>query len=361
MSTPAHNTMEVNTSASIAAFQAKSAAEKVLSYMWYIHVLVSVNTEARLRAKIALVLDEHSVSPAAAASPEATFVNQHSEPDRQNQQQQQSSHDLTDHLILGLFSRNILSRLVDTAPVFAQADGYACILADVPVVFREEFCRRLYMLLFRRRIVEWPHGIDVPEPAIAATEPVVDVVAPVKVEDTCPSSETEQEDDVGGAALDGSTETMDEGLDSPAASHRPGASVWHQTPSLSSWDGDDIAYMERAAYFGTAANPVPMNYFADWEWSRDGCGPQGGFDEYNVLGERLSAPLPSPQDQGRKLGEDFRVSLHRHKVVSLRWKTGRKKKRKKKDVTGDRRVPYPQTRPSGTWVQSPRLVILQLT
>ncbi|KAJ4414598.1 hypothetical protein N0V82_007840 [Gnomoniopsis sp. IMI 355080] len=176
--------MEVNTSASIAAFQAKSATDKILSYMWYIHVLVSVNTEARLRAKIAFVLD-HSVSPAAAAaSPNATFVNHPSEPDKQDGQQPQLFHDLTDHLILCLFSHKILARLVDTAPVFAQADGYACILADVPVVFREEFCRRLYMLLFRRRIVEWPHGIDVPEPAIAATEPVVDVVTPVKLKDT---------------------------------------------------------------------------------------------------------------------------------------------------------------------------------
>ncbi|KAJ4391472.1 hypothetical protein N0V93_005089 [Gnomoniopsis smithogilvyi] len=291
MSKPAQHTMEINRSASIDAFQAKSAADKVLSYMWYIHVLVSVNTEARLRARIAVAIG-HSVSPDTCSK--SSFIDQRKGPDRQNQPQ--PFHDLTDHLILWLFSHNVLSRLVDIAPVFAQANGYACILTDIPVFFHEEFCRRLYMLLFSKRIVEWPHGIDVPEPAIAAAEPFIFVDAPVELEDTHLSPELEHED-VGDARLDGAMEDKGESFESPASSYRPAASIWPQTPSLSSWDGNNVAYMERATYFGTVSSPLPMNYFADWDWSREDSSPQGSLDESRMSGARLNTSSLDLHDQ----------------------------------------------------------------
>lgn len=299
--------MEVNTSASIAAFQAKSAADKILSYMWYIHVLVSVNTEARLRARMALVL-EGPLSPA--PSPERTFIDQRNGADRQDQPK--PLHDLTDHLILWLFSRNILTRLVDDAPVLAQANGYACILVDVPMFFREEFCRRLYTLLFSQRIVEWPHGIDVPTPVIEAARSVGVVDAPVELEGTDLLPDLQQED-VGGAGLDRVMEDKDEDLESTASSYRPAASIWLQTPNLRSWDDDDIAHIEPVTYFGTVSNPLLMDYFADWDCSRNRCGPQDSLNKYSVSAEQLKAPCPSPQDQPRSFGKGPEVSLHRQK------------------------------------------------
>lgn len=319
MSTPAKNIMNVNTPASIAAFQAKSAADKVLSYMWYIHVLVSVNTESRLRTKISRVL-EHSVSPNASTSfPESTFSS------NDQQQQQHPLLDLADHLVLWTFSHTVLTRLVDVPPVYAQANGYTCMLADIPVPLREEFCRRLYTLLFSQHIVEWPHGIDVPEPCIPAAEPVlagatavVDDV-PIKLEDNTPPSSVEdregKENIFGSARLDGDMESKDDQLSgsSTSSSLRPAASIWLQTPSLSSWDsGEDIAHMERATHFGTISSPLPMDHFADWEWSRNESGlHRGSIDERSVSGVQLMAPFPSPQQQqqqGRILHETFQVS-----------------------------------------------------
>lgn len=324
MSTPAQNTMNVNTPASIAAFQAKSAADKVLSYMWYIHVLVSVNTESRLRTKISRVL-EHPVSPNDSSTEStdstASFNHHHHQP----------SLNLIDHLVLWLFSHTILTRLVDVPPVYAQANGYTCILADVPVDLREEFARRLYTLLFSQHIVEWPHGIDVPEPCIPAAEPVVgpatvDDVS-VKLEDTTPLSSGQQEDQdgdkksFGGAGLDGVMESKgEEGSKSPASSFRPAASIWLQTPGLSSWDNDeDIAHMERATYFGTVSSPLPMDYFADWEWSRNGSGPhRGSIDEQSVSGVQLKAPFPSPLQQQQQQQQQQHISFDRIVQVSPR-------------------------------------------
>lgn len=305
MSTPAHHTMEVNTPASIAAFQAKSTADKVLSYMWYIHVLVSVNTEARLRARIAPVLEDRvALAFSNAASPEDfTYVQQTTIPDGQGQHQ--PAHDLTDHLVLWLFNHAILARLVATAPVFAKANSYARILADVPVRCREEFCRRLYTLLFSKRIVEWPHGIDVPEPAIAAAEPIV---VDIESEDTTHFSSTHEQADADGAERDEAMEDQGEGCASMGSSLRRAASSWMGTPSLGSWDGDDTMHTERAAYVGTGSNPLPKNYFADWEWSRTGCGPQASVDDYHVSGEQLKAPFSSPQEQGGPPNEVLEVS-----------------------------------------------------
>ncbi|ROW17450.1 hypothetical protein VPNG_00580 [Cytospora leucostoma] len=98
---------------------------KSISYMWYIHVLVKVNTEDRLR--------DHT-APVARID------------------------DLTDHLVLRFFDDEVLGRLVDTTPLFEHADAYARILKGVPERFREECCRRLYVLLFTMCIVEWPSG-----------------------------------------------------------------------------------------------------------------------------------------------------------------------------------------------------------
>lgn len=314
--------MEVNTPASIRAFRAKSAADKVLSYMWYIHVLVSVNTETRLRANIAPLLEE-SVPPSSVlpASPDGTYVDRPGEHDRQDQEQQQqpqqpqqSRHCLTDHLVLWLFNHDTLPRLIDTAPVFAQANGYARILAAIPVSFHEEFCRRLYTLLFSKRIVEWPHDIDVPEPAIAAAEPAVVVVdeVPIGWEDTHHYDPKHEHQDVRGADLDGVMEDKDEEERAlPATLLRPAASLWLQTPSLSSWDGNDIPPMERAAHFGTVSHPLPTDYFTDWAWSRNGSGPQVCVDEHESSGAQLKAPFSSPQTRGSALPGTLQVGRSR--------------------------------------------------
>lgn len=352
--------MEVNTPASIAAFRTKSAADKILSYMWYIHVLVSVNTETRLRAKTALVLKQHCVL-SVPTSPEDTFIDQPSEPgtqDQQQQQQQQPSHDLTDHLILGLFDHNILARLVDTAPVFAQANGYARILAEVPEPFREEFCRRLYTLLFSKHIVEWPQGIDVPEPVIAAAKPIIVVDIPVESEEDTHLSPEHEQEEIGGAGLDGIMEDKDDDFGSPGSSLRPSASIWLQTPSCSSWDGDDITHMERAAYFGTVSNPLPMNYFADWEWSRNGSGPQNTVNEHDMSCDQLKVPFPSPQKQDRKTSGVLQVSRCRDVGFSLLVK---RLKGRGSLVSSTLSLGFAgfrtQTRPSGTWVRSPRMYL----
>lgn len=331
MSTPAQNTMNVNTPASIAAFQAKSAADKVLSYMWYIHVLVSVNTESRLRTKISRVLEEHFVSPNASSSPGSASSfddQQRKSPDSHNQQQQQQPLlDLTDHLVLWTFSQTILTRLIDVPPVYAQANGYTCILADVPVPLREEFCHHLYTLLFSQHIVEWPHGIDVPEPCIPAAQPVLGAAAPAANDDVPTKLDNntqnfspvedrgEGENNPGGAGLDGVMECKDDEEPGSLASSslRPAASIWLQTPSLSSWDSDeDIVHMERATYFGTVSSPLPMDYFADWEWSRNESGPhRGSIDDQSMSGVQLMAPFPSPQQQqqqDRMLHKTFQVS-----------------------------------------------------
>lgn len=370
MSTPAQNTMNVNTPASIAAFQAKSAADKVLSYMWYIHVLATVNTESRLRTKIARVLEEHSVSPNA-SSPESIFSSgdqQRKSPDNQDKQQQkqQPALDLTDHLVLGLFSHTILTRLIDVPPVYAQADGYACILSDIPVDLREELCRRLYTLLFSQRIVEWPHGIDVPEPCIPAAEPILATAAvddvSVKLEDnTSPSPvhedrEAAKQGNIGGAGFDGVLESQDDGsCGSPASSSlKPAASIWMQTPSLSSWDSDgDFAHMERARYFGTVSSPLPMDYFADWEWSRNESGPhRDSVDEQSMSGVHLMAPFPSPRQEprGRALDKIFQVSSRQFEKQSLSsvWyygSTAEFQSRSSLGIAGFRT----QTRPSGLY------------
>lgn len=333
--------MNVNTPASIAAFQVKSAADKVLSYMWYIHVLVSVNTESRLRTKISRVLEEHSVSPNASSSSsftESTFGfddQQHKlSGNHEHQQQKEPLLDLTDHLVLWLFSNTTLIRLVEVPPVYAQANGYTCILADIPVFLREEFCRRLYTLLFSQRIVEWPHGIDVPEPCIPAAEPTVAAAAavgdgPVKLEENTQNhspveDREEEEEKLGSAGFDGVMESQDDEIyGSPTSSSlRPAASIWLQTPSLSSWDSDEnIAHMKRATYFGTVSSPLPMDYFADWEWSRNGSDPdRDSTDEQGVSGAPLMAPFPSSQprlQQGRMLDEIFQVSPRQFEEQSL--------------------------------------------
>lgn len=244
--------MDPQDPAKLMAFHDKSAAEKVVSYMWYIHVLIAVNTEDRLRANIA----PHLANPSPMITTTTTT----------------GSGPLTDHLVLWLFNHTILARLVTNAPVFAQADGYTHILADViPTSLCEEFCRRLYTLLFAKGIVEWPCGIDVPEPAIKAAEPIVVVDVPGVAElnknaQPSPRKYYGGEDGVG-TGLDGAVE--DEGerdlRQSPAVSPKSGARpLWPRTPSLSSWDGGDDSHMQRGTYLGTAGSPLPWNHFHNW-------------------------------------------------------------------------------------------------
>lgn len=279
--------MESMTPASDTGFQAKSAAEKCVSYMWYVHVLVSINTEDRLRANIAPHL--------------ATAASMTSGPGP-----------LTDHLVLWLFNHTILARLVSNAPVFAQADGYTHILSDIiPTALCEEFCRRLYTLLFSKGIVEWPHGIDVPEPAILAAEPVVVVDVPVELADTHLSPPRYYWGDNGtGTGLDGTVEEGEHDLrQESAVSPKSGArTLWPRTPSMNSWGDGDDSHMQRGMHFGTVESPLPWNDLS--EGGR--CNNKDtvhDIDRRGVLGEQPVSPVPSPHMQSRRTDStEFEVS-----------------------------------------------------
>ncbi|KAG8161422.1 hypothetical protein KVR01_008409 [Diaporthe batatas] len=150
---------------------------KIASYMWYIHVTVRVNAADRLRHSLASLLGRATTTPTPLSpSYSAPFGFTHvniadsgnggsrklfnegyvaSEADRID--------DLVDYFVLDHFSQEMLEKLVNTAPIEEYARGYEQALAGIPAPFREEFCRRLFGLLFSKYIVEWPQGIAVPE------------------------------------------------------------------------------------------------------------------------------------------------------------------------------------------------------
>ncbi|KKY38190.1 hypothetical protein UCDDA912_g01778 [Diaporthe ampelina] len=168
-------------SASSAEFSAK-VEEKIISYMWYIHVMVRVNAADRLRDRIAEYLEQGTTTTTRAptsppysppfdldginhagggggSSSSSTFGH---EGDIAGAASRMDN--LVDYLVLRLFSRVMLEALIHTAPIDEHTDGYARVLAGIPAHFRDEFCRRLYRLLFSKYILEWPRGIAVPDP-----------------------------------------------------------------------------------------------------------------------------------------------------------------------------------------------------
>lgn len=153
-----------------ADFGVRGDEDKIASYMWYIHVTVRVNAPDRLRYSLAniLGLGMTATTPASPSySVSSGFGNPSGGSDHEiyGASAADKIDDLTDYLVLHFFSLVMLEILVNTAPIEAHAEGYASALAAVPANFREEFCRRLYCLLFSKYIVEWPSNIAVPDPA----------------------------------------------------------------------------------------------------------------------------------------------------------------------------------------------------
>lgn len=147
--------------------------DKIASYMWYIHVTVRVNAPERLRYSLANILGQ-GMTTETPASPPYPVSSGFGNPSRGSRMLDNEIYgasaadkidDLTDYLVLQSFSLAMLEILINTAPIEAHAEGYEQALAGIPAHFREEFCRRLYCLLFSKYIVEWPSNIAVPEPA----------------------------------------------------------------------------------------------------------------------------------------------------------------------------------------------------
>lgn len=98
--------MDKCSAAGIATCSIKGA-ERVIGYMWYIHVLVKVNTEERLRAKIArflnLATSPSSTSLASSTTPLCPFglipCSTTGQP-QLRQPRRPNTDTLTDHLIL---------------------------------------------------------------------------------------------------------------------------------------------------------------------------------------------------------------------------------------------------------------------
>ncbi|KAF3770186.1 hypothetical protein M406DRAFT_325643 [Cryphonectria parasitica EP155] len=240
-------------------FSASLATDKVTSYMWYVHVLVRVNTEDRLRAKLHLFLEKHHQGGAAAAADD-------------------DDDDLTDHLVLRVFGDRILARLVASPPMLEQASGYTRVLSDIPLPFRQEFCRRLYCLVFRKHIVEWPHGICVPE-AVAAADVQHILHSGLRLPDGGEiDSESarlalEHKKNVGvNGILEKVTQRSDEDDEEKEGKVREGEEDDEEENEMN--DDDDEA-MSRGGYFGTVANPLPE---MSWPQGRDSCSstPRGG-------------------------------------------------------------------------------------
>lgn len=301
--------------ASSAAFSTKSDEAKVLSYMWYIHVTVRVNAADRLWDRLAHLLGRGTattpttpaITPASPSySPQFDLdgINnagssgddgQNSTPGREGNSASATNEigDLTDYLVLQFFSRPMLETLVNTAPIEEHTDGYARVLASIPAHFREEFCRRLYCLLFSKYILEWPQGIAVPEPApgsiaaaAAATTDSAATASSTRPEATTASTssetavgeekrkdEDEKEDefmfdmddiltyDEHDDIFDGenyerlvSPEPASPGYQSTLGPSSP----WPDTPSLGY-----SPELSRAAYFGTVSAPLPIQYLGN--------------------------------------------------------------------------------------------------
>ncbi|KAH8781156.1 hypothetical protein F5883DRAFT_685496 [Diaporthe sp. PMI_573] len=185
---------------------------KIASYMWYIHVTVRVNAPDRLRHSLAHILGQGPTTSAPASPSYFGFVDIQSAGSRtlghggDGGCAANTINDLTDYLVLHHFSWAMLEILINTAPIEEHAEGYARALAGIPTHFREEFCRRLYCLLFSKYIVEWPQGIAAPEPAPGS-------IAAAAAAATNTESETV-------AASTGSEATVDERRSSSAESSR---------------------------------------------------------------------------------------------------------------------------------------------
>lgn len=369
---------------SSAGFSPKSDDANILSYMWYIHVTVRVNAADRVWDRIAHLLGQGPtttpiITESTPASPPYSpqfdldgIINTSNgggsgsgsgsrgtlgcESDGAGTSSQIDN--LTDYLVLQIFSRPMLETLVNTAPVEEHTDGYARVLAGVPAHFREEFCRRLYCLLFSKYILEWPPGIAVPEPApgsiAAAAADTASVASSTRHQATTAStiSETavidgkrnsvhiprEEDDNKDDFMFDmDEMPTDDAEYDDPFDSDNyyecpaspdpasPGcrstlgpASPWPDTPELGYSPG-----LARAAYLGTVSAPLPIHYLGDWarssSSSRDdgparvayaaagaaaGAGASAGHDErlpppppWNR--RHPAAPAPSPPHTGR--------------------------------------------------------------
>lgn len=152
-------------------------------YMWYIHVLVRVNTEERLRANLEAAFfilsqssDDNNYNNSSRSSRRTSSVQEdknNNDNDNDNGTQQQKTRPstneaLADYLVLHAFAHHGLAYLLVTAPLDTYTTGYAGIWAvvGVPERLRGEFCRRLYRLLFDLHIVEWPHGVVEPPPLV---------------------------------------------------------------------------------------------------------------------------------------------------------------------------------------------------
>lgn len=307
--------------ASSAAFSTKSDEAKVLSYMWYIHVTVRVNAADRLWDRLVHLLGQGTAttpttpattptSPAYSPQFDLDGLNNASSSFEDGKRSTPGCEgnstgaankvdDLTDYFVLQFFSRPMLETLVNTAPIEEHTDGYARVLAGVPAHFREEFCRRLYCLLFSKYILEWPQGIAVPEPApgsiaaaAAATTDTAAISSSTRPE-VAPAStssesavgkgtrssgqvcqeEDEKEDefmfDMDDILTYGENDDIFDGenyerLVSPKPAS-PGyqstlgpSSPWPDTPSLGY-----SPELSRAAYFGTVSAPLPIQYLGN--------------------------------------------------------------------------------------------------
>lgn len=191
------------------------------------------------------------------------------------------------------------------------------VLADIPQPLREDFSQRLYTLLFSKRIVEWPHGFDVPEPAIAVANCRIALghahegVVSTRREDALlkPSPQL-------GAGLDGVLEeaalfqTEDEGqkLPTSASSSATAESSSMHTPSPAAFAYGSL--MEPGGYFRAFDNQETMDYFSNGMHSRNdiktpaaaaaGVGEDGdgADDEYDFSRQHPTTLLLSPQQRG---------------------------------------------------------------
>lgn len=306
--------------ASSATFSTETDEAKITSYMWYIHVTVRVNAADRLWDRLAHLLGQGTTTTttttATPASPpyspqfdldgiitagSRSGSGIRSTPGREGDGAGAANEidDLTDYLVLQLFSRGMLETLVNTAPVEEHTDGYARVLTCIPAHFREEFCRRLYCLLFSKYILEWPLGIAVPEPApgsiaAAAAFAAADTVTaaastgPEAVE-TSTSSRTamgegsrrsvqapKEDDNKDGLIFDmdeiladEADETFDGANSKHPVSPEPASPGYQSTLGPSSpWpDTPSLGYppeLARGVYFGTVSSPLPIHYQGDW-------------------------------------------------------------------------------------------------
>lgn len=312
--------------------------EKITSYMWYIHVIVRVNAADRLRDRIAACLEQEKSTTATTATTTTKIpvsppysppfdldgikhAGSDSGRGSSNTSGQGSDSasaanridDLADYLVLRLFSRVMLETLIDAAPVDEHTDGYARVLAGVPARFREEFCRRLYHLLFSKYILEWPSGIAVPEPSpgsIAAADTSSEATtastgsvtavgggrrSSVQFSKDDDDKEVEFMFNMDGSLTDGNKDGIfnDKNYKHPANQEpaSPGyqstlgpSSPWPDTPSLGY--SPELA---RAAYFGTVSSPLPIQYVGSWGRGRRSSSSSSSRDDGRSRGAYAGA------------------------------------------------------------------------